>query len=218
LCACAVFTCLHESPLHVECFIIVSLCACAVFTCLQESPFAGGLLLFLYSCGYVAPLLLAATATVRRRDGADRMGGGVGLCVWGGAVLYIRFAAIGHHRICQANHSNDSNINTATAVQVTGHSDICRGPFSIYLFRRSSHLMSLQSPTCCLPLHAFQQCSCVLCYAVLRRMLASSCCSHVSAQHGRLQLPTCHSPWLHTNTAVVVGCATLWCAVLPCAV
>lgn len=34
---------------------------CAV---LQESPFAGGLLLFLYSCGYVAPLLVAATATV----------------------------------------------------------------------------------------------------------------------------------------------------------
>jgi cytochrome c biogenesis protein CcdA len=31
---------------------------------LQESPFAGGLLLFLYSCGYVAPLLVAATATV----------------------------------------------------------------------------------------------------------------------------------------------------------
>lgn len=29
----------------------------------QESPFAGGLLLFLYSCGYVAPLLVAATAT-----------------------------------------------------------------------------------------------------------------------------------------------------------
>jgi hypothetical protein len=39
-------------------------CVYAAHVPLQESPFAGGLLLFLYSCGYVAPLLVAATATV----------------------------------------------------------------------------------------------------------------------------------------------------------
>jgi cytochrome c biogenesis protein CcdA len=33
----------------------------------SSNPAAGGVLLLVYSCGYVAPLLVAATATVRRR-------------------------------------------------------------------------------------------------------------------------------------------------------
>jgi hypothetical protein len=42
------------------------LAAILAFAATQDSPGAGGLLLFLYSCGYVVPLLAAATATVRR--------------------------------------------------------------------------------------------------------------------------------------------------------
>jgi cytochrome c-type biogenesis protein len=37
----------------------------------QHSPLAGGLLLFLYSCGYVAPLLAAASATVSLSGGSS---------------------------------------------------------------------------------------------------------------------------------------------------
>lgn len=44
------------------------------FASTQDSPAAGGLLLFLYSCGYVAPLLVAATAAVR--ESREREGGG----------------------------------------------------------------------------------------------------------------------------------------------